>query len=799
MAWSLLYLLVRLTQFHNKLRLQRAPMPVSFVESRARQFQRILQLAFIVLVLANALTIGLRTVSDSDTGWHLATGRYVWQHHVIPRTDVLSYTSLGTPWVYPPFAGVLLYFVYSVAGYAGLSWFSAVTCLAIAAYLVRKKDLASSVLTLLALPSIAYRTAPRADLFTTAFFALFLGELWELHCGSRRRVWLLPVVMLLWVNFHPGFIAGLAIIGAYLFLDGTELLFASRRERAWQRLRSSSPWLIATCMATLINPWGYKIYSAALNLSGVSGASAGTLNSSLYIQEFWGLRISSQTFSQLLDFRHMESGNSWLLAISLVLIVLALLYKELAAAVIVAVTLYACLMHVRFLGMFAIAIVILGGTLITKAVRTADSALDSQPSSKPLWRPPVAVATVFTIVVSVVAFVHIVDYVSNRSYVVFGAPFRFGAGESSWFPSRAASFIEGEKLPGNIFEEFALGGFAAFRLGPAYPDFIDGRDDHLNPALFLEEQKLMHSGPDSPAWQAAVDRWEINALLVSTAGARALNGLDITAFCNSSAWRAVYMDEVSLVFMRNSPETRPWLDRLSIDCASRQFAPPESASRIELHDFYSNAAGLLFALHRDNEAAVETRRAAALFPQDPNAHFLLGRILYRQRKLTSAEEEYRRGLALKDDGGAWFELSMIFTQENRYAEAEQALEHSIRLSLQPLVPYMALARLELVMGQPAKAIAAFHDAEENSPYRHGGEGVAPELYAQIAEGRAQAYGLEGDRPRAIEQQRRAVELTPSSAGRWNKLSDLLQLDGQWQAALDARAKAQALSSSAPKN
>lgn len=50
------------------------------------RFERILVVAFAVLVLANALAAGLRTVADSDTGWHLATGRYVWEHHTIPST-----------------------------------------------------------------------------------------------------------------------------------------------------------------------------------------------------------------------------------------------------------------------------------------------------------------------------------------------------------------------------------------------------------------------------------------------------------------------------------------------------------------------------------------------------------------------------------------------------------------------------------------------------------------------------------------------------------------------------------------
>jgi hypothetical protein len=63
---------------------------------------RIARLTLIFLVLLTALAAGLHTVGDSDMGWHLATGRWVVQHRQIPRTDVLSFTSAGTPWTYPP-------------------------------------------------------------------------------------------------------------------------------------------------------------------------------------------------------------------------------------------------------------------------------------------------------------------------------------------------------------------------------------------------------------------------------------------------------------------------------------------------------------------------------------------------------------------------------------------------------------------------------------------------------------------------------------------------------------------------
>src|ERR1022692_1388517 len=101
---------------------------------------------FIILVLLSALCAGLHTVADYDMGWHLATGRYVIQHHQIPRTDVLSFTSAGKAWAYPPFAGVVLYLTYCAFGYAGLSWFCALACLAVVAYLLRGRDIGSTVL-----------------------------------------------------------------------------------------------------------------------------------------------------------------------------------------------------------------------------------------------------------------------------------------------------------------------------------------------------------------------------------------------------------------------------------------------------------------------------------------------------------------------------------------------------------------------------------------------------------------------------------------------------------------------------
>src|ERR1700747_3374324 len=83
---------------------------------------------FLVLgaaVLIYAFLAGLRTVTDFDLGWQMATGRWIVQHHHSPSTDVFSYTAQGQPWIYPVGSGLLFYATYLLGGWALLSWLGA--------------------------------------------------------------------------------------------------------------------------------------------------------------------------------------------------------------------------------------------------------------------------------------------------------------------------------------------------------------------------------------------------------------------------------------------------------------------------------------------------------------------------------------------------------------------------------------------------------------------------------------------------------------------------------------------------
>ncbi len=193
----------------------------------------------------------------------MATGRWVAQHHHIFSTDVFSYTSDGEPWIYPVGSGLIFYAAFLLGGFALISWLGAAACVGTIALLLRRGSAVSAAIAILAVPLIATRTTPRAEIFTVVLFAAYLSLLWENYQTGRAALWLLPLLMIAWVNLHLGFVAGLGLIAAFVGVELLELPSSdSRRREAIQRLKRALPWYAVTVVATLVNPWGWGLYQA---------------------------------------------------------------------------------------------------------------------------------------------------------------------------------------------------------------------------------------------------------------------------------------------------------------------------------------------------------------------------------------------------------------------------------------------------------------------------------------------------------------------------------------------------------
>ena len=737
--------------------------------------------AFVVLgiaALVYAFLAGLRTVTDYDLGWQMATARWIVHHHQLPSTDVLSYTAAGGPWIYPVGSGLIFYATYLLGDYALLSCLGAAACVLTVALLLRRGSTASAALAILAVPMIAARTTPRSEMFSTVLFAAFLSLLWQHHETGHARLWLLPPLMAAWVNLHLGMAAGLGLLVGYVLLELLEMFWPERRSKAINHLRRAWPWLIATFAATVMNPWGWNIYSTVISIMQPVGARAPQ------IAEYAPVRLNWTTISSVVPSNPDSYVITLLLAVAAISVPVALLRRQLGAALLIGGAAFFGVRHLRFVALFSAVVVVVAGAVLTPALaalreRIADARIRSM-----LFGAAVCLMLLLVCAWSV-------NLVTDRIYLGRSDQASFGVGLGWWFPRDAASFIERQGIPGQIFNSQIEGGYIAWRLGPKYGDYVDGRGSPFGLERLRRSELLMRTPPNSPEWQREAERYDINSIIVPLGRYDGLALFPVLHdFCASQSWRPVYLDEVSAVFVRRRPETEDLIRRLQINCATAPLpavAPPSRGAKA--FNQWANAAAVLRALGRNRESFAATTQALAIFPDSAFANFLKGNLLEVAGDLRGAEEQYRLAARLDPRVAViWFTLARLYQREGRLAPAIDAWKYAADVADQPWTMLLSLGQAYLAANRPEQALQAFDRCANTLPLLPSML-VDNSFLSNLAYSRAVAWSTLGDRKRAIEFQQEAVQLSPETPEFWLYLARLYETDGRVQEAQQARERA----------
>jgi len=728
---------------------------------------------------------GMRTLTDYDLGWQMATGRFIAQHHFIPPTDVFSYTAQAQPWIYPVLSGLIFFAAFKVGGYALLSWLGAIASLAVVALLLRSGSLFTTGLIILAIPSIADHVGPRAEMFTLLLFSGFVSILWQHYRTGRSRLWLLPLLMVLWVNLHLGFLAGLAIEIAYGIVEATEMIFpGSRRQQAKARLNAAWPWFVMTVVASMANPWGLKIYLAIYRQNEAMAFH------SHWITEWSTLPLSWESFRYAFDIRNTNGTPFILLLLAVTAAVIAMALRRPGEALLLIVGSYLVTRHVRFQGLFACVIVVVCSAIFSSAwmflrLRISDKKLHA------------VSLTCFAFGFSLLAFIRSLDLITNRHYLGTTGTAGFGTGLSWWFPETAMHFVERNAIPPEVFNSYNLGGYLIWRLAPTYQDYIDGRAIPFGPELFRRQEELMRTPPDSSEWTHEVDRYGINFMVMSLARYDGLQFFPVLKqFCSSQIWRPVYMDEISAVFVRLSPNTEELVRRSVVDCATVPLPSTIPSGRtISAFNIWANAAAVLFVLGRIPQAISAADNAIAIFPDNANVHYIRAKALAGSGQPSRAEEDYLEALRLEPSEMTWTALAEMYRARREPAKAVDAFEHATRLSADPHLINLALAYSLLDNKQPAEALRKFDDAVREAPPAKAALKADDSFGLGVARGRAAAYVALGDLQQATVFQEEAAGLAPGRPDLWLELARMYQLQGRRKEAQNATARAVALARS----
>jgi hypothetical protein len=194
-------------------------------------------------------------LNDADTLWHIRAGAWILEHRAIPWTDPFSFTAGDRPWfTIEWFSEVLMALAFRLGGMQGIMALTAgavgLTAALLLHHLRRFLPGCYALLgTFVALLDAEPSLFARPHLLAWPCLVLWCGGLAAARANRTAPSFALLPVMLLWVNLHGSFMAGLLLAGGFML----EALCEAGADRR-RVLRTWGAFILAAWAVALLNP-----------------------------------------------------------------------------------------------------------------------------------------------------------------------------------------------------------------------------------------------------------------------------------------------------------------------------------------------------------------------------------------------------------------------------------------------------------------------------------------------------------------------------------------------------------------
>jgi len=230
-------------------------------------FPRFQDFVFITILLLGVL-LGPRFLGDGDPGRHIVIGEIILTKGYIPQTDLFSHTRTGLPLTTTEWLSEALFgAAHLIMGMNGVVLL-AILLISVTSTLVFRETARRSGSYLLAftfvfwmITATLFHWLARPHLFSWLMVAIWTVMVDRLVRCKKKSLWQFPLMMLVWVNLHGGFVIGFLILAAYLIGWALDLFLEKEKPLSPDVLKHLSLVLISSLLVTLLNPAGLNIWS----------------------------------------------------------------------------------------------------------------------------------------------------------------------------------------------------------------------------------------------------------------------------------------------------------------------------------------------------------------------------------------------------------------------------------------------------------------------------------------------------------------------------------------------------------
>ncbi len=514
-----------------------------------KKFSSTNKLIIVLLLLClTVLIFGLNIsqVSNNDIWMHMKNGELILKNRHFLYKDTYSFRTIGKAWVnHEWLAGVIFYLVFQINGVNALIFLKGFLVLILALFMVAACRLTKNrwiilyPIVVFALFNAGVRFLIRPHMLTYMFVPIFFFILFAYKYRHKDYLFWLPILSLLWVNIHGGFVVGTGIITLFVVFETirtflnryfsfyqNDILSVSRLKKLW------IIWFLSGLILSL-NPHGTYTYIYPFELT-----SQKTFMSQIYE---WQPPFKSPTFQKSYAFRYFIV---WMVLLGLSF-VLDWKHFDLTNAALCALFVAMSFKMHRNIAIFALAT----APIISLNLDQFFDRLNHKKGSVLIDLLMKVAILIITIGLIIMSFKY--GYIYRK-----GSRKPFGFGVASNMPIEAVQYVKENHIKGNCFNPYTYGTYIINHLYPETRVVMDSRDLPHGEELYLEHQYAMN---DVNAFKAMFQKYRIDYLILNYRHGNLTE--HFTYLEESGEWVPVYFDDRNIVYIKNIPENKKLIER----------------------------------------------------------------------------------------------------------------------------------------------------------------------------------------------------------------------------------------------